>query len=49
MLMKIVLKHLNEINEYQNFDYLPFREKLLKVFNEPDMATAYRNALATIT
>ncbi len=31
MLMKIVPKHLNKIKEYQNLDYLSFREKLLKV------------------
>ncbi len=49
MLMKIVPKHLNEIKEYQNLDYLAFREKLLEVFEEPDMATAYLNALATVT
>ena len=49
MLMKIVPKHLNEIKEYQNLDYLAFREKLLEVFEEPDMATAYLNAIATVT
>ena len=27
MLRKIVPKHLNEINEYKNLDYLSFREK----------------------
>ena len=48
MLMKIVQKHLNEIKEYQNLDYLAFRENLLEVFEEPDMATAYLNALATV-
>ena len=32
MLIKIVPKHLNEIKEYQNLDYLAFREKLLEVF-----------------
>ena len=49
MLMKIVPKHLNKINEYQNLDYSAFREKLLEVVEEPDMATAYLNALATVT
>ena len=49
MLMKIVSKHLNEIKEYQNLDYLAFRKKLLEVFEEPDMATAYLNALSTVT
>ncbi len=48
MLMKIVPKHLNEIKEYQNVDYLAFREKLLEVFEEPDMATAYLGALASV-
>ncbi len=48
MLMKIVPKHLNEIKEYQNLDYLAFREKLLEVFEEPDMATAYLGALAAV-
>ena len=49
MLMKIIRKHLNEIKEYQNLDYLEFREKLLEVIEEPDMATAYREALAAVT
>ena len=49
MLMEIVPKHLNEIKEYQNLDYLAFLKKLLEVFEEPDMATAYLNALATVT
>ena len=48
MLMKIVPKHLNEIKEYQNLDYLAFREKLLEVFEEPDMATAYLGSLAAV-
>ena len=49
MLMKIFPKHLNKIKEYKNLDYLAFQEKLLEVFEEPDMATAYLNALATVT
>lgn len=48
MLMKIVTKHLNEIKKYQNFDYLAFREKLLEMFEEPDMATAYLRARAAM-
>ena len=48
MMMKIVPKHLNKSKEYQNFDYLEFREKLLEVFEKPDMATAYLGALATV-
>ena len=47
MLMMIVPKHLNKIKEY--LDNLAFREKLLEVFEEFDMATAYLNALATVT
>ena len=47
--MNIVPKYLNKIKEFQNLDYLAFQEKLLEVFNEPDMATAYLNALATET
>ncbi len=49
MLIKIVPKHLNEINKYQNLDYLAFREKMLVVFEEHDMVTAYLNALAMVT
>ena len=48
MMMKIVTKHLNEIKEYQNLNYLEFREKLLEIFEEPDMATAYLGALAAV-
>ena len=47
-MMKIVLKHLNEIKEYQNLDFLEFREKLLEIIEEPDMATAYLGALAGV-
>ena len=49
MLMTIVPKHLNEIKEFQNFDYLAFREQLLEVLEKPYLATAYLNALATVT
>ena len=48
MLMKIVPRHLNEIKHYQNLDYLEFREKLIEIFQEPDMATAYLNALSSV-
>ena len=47
MLMKIVPKHLDEIKEYKNLDYLAFREKLLEVFEEPDLTTAHLNALSS--
>ena len=45
MLMKIVPKHLNEIKRYQTLDYFAFREKLVGVFEEPDMATAHLTGL----
>ena len=48
MLMKIVPKHLNEIKEYQNLDYLWFREKLVEVFEDPDLANAHLNALSNV-
>ena len=48
MLMKIVPKHLDEIKEYRTLDYLSFREKLLEVFEEPDLTTTHLNALASI-
>ena len=49
MLIIIIPKYLNDIKQYQNLDYVAFRKKLLEVFKEPDMATAYLNALATVT
>ena len=49
MLMKIVPKHLNEINQYQSLGYLEFREKLVEVFEKSDMATAYLNALSSLS
>ena len=49
MLIIIVPKHINKIKEYQNFDNLAYREKLLEVFKEPHMATACLNTLATVT
>ena len=49
MLMKIVPKQLNEIKEYQNIDYLAFREQLFKIFEIPDKTTAYLGALAAVT
>ena len=38
MLMKIVPRHLSEINHYQSLNYLAFREMLVEVFEEPDIA-----------
>ena len=49
LIMKIVSRHMNEIKEYQSLDNLAFREKLLEVFEEPDFATAYLNALASLS
>ena len=49
MLMKIVPRDLNEIKQYQSLDYLAFREKLVEVFEEPDLSTAYLNALASLS
>ena len=47
--MKIVPRHLNEIKKYQFLHYLVFREKLVEVFEEPDLATANLNALASLS
>ena len=47
--MKIVTRHLIEINQYQSLEYLAFREKLVEVFEETDMATAYLNAFAGLS
>ena len=49
MLIIIIPKYLNDIKQYQNLDYVAFRKKLLEVFKEPDMTTAYLNELATVT
>ena len=49
MLMKLVPRHLNEIKQYQSLDYLGFREKLVEVFEKPDLATANLNALASLS
>ena len=49
MLMKIIPRHLNEIKQYQSLNYLAFREKLVEVFEEPDLATTYLNALASLS
>ena len=49
MPMKIVPRHLNEIKLYLSMDNLAFREKLVEVFEEPDLATAYLNALAGLS
>ena len=48
MMTKIVPKHLKEIDQHRKLDYLEFREKLIEVFEEPDMATAYLNELSSI-
>ena len=45
MLIKIVPRHLNKVKQYQSIGYLEFREKLVEVFKEPDMATDYLNVL----
>ena len=49
MITKIVPRHLNEIKQYRFLDYLPFREKLIKVFEKPDLGIAYLNALASLS
>ena len=49
MLMKIVPRHFNKIMQYHSLDYLSFREKLVEVFEEPDLTTAYLNALANLS
>ena len=49
MMTKIVPRHLNEIKQYRSLNYLPFREKLIEVFEKPDIATAYLNALASLS
>ena len=49
MMMKIYARHLNKIKEHKSLDYLPFREKLLEVFQEPHLATADLNALSSIS
>ena len=48
MMTKIVPKHLKEIDQYRKLEYLEFREKLIEIFEEPDMATAYLNQLSSI-
>ena len=49
MMTKIVPRHLNKIKQYRSLDYLPLREKLIKVFEKPDFATTYLNALVTLS
>ena len=49
MLMKIVPRHLNEITQYQSLNYRGFLKKFVEVFEEPDLATAYLNALASLS
>ena len=48
MLTKIVPRHLTEIKRFKDLDYLQFREKLIEVFQEPDLATVYLNALSNV-
>ena len=47
-MMKIAAQQLNEIKQQKHLDYLAFREKLLEVFREPDLTTAYLNELSSI-
>ena len=49
MLMKILPRHLNENKQYQLLDYLAFREKQIEVFEKLDLATAYLNAIASLS
>ena len=48
MMTKIVPRHLTEIKRFKDLDYLQFREKLVEVFEEPDLATVYLNALGNV-
>ena len=43
---KIEPQHLPEIKQYRSLDYLFFRERLIEVFQEPDLATTHMNSLA---
>ena len=47
--MKIVPRHLNEIEECQSLEYIAVRQKLLEVFEKPDLLTAYFNALDNLS
>ena len=49
MLIKIVPRYLNDIQNYKSLDYLGFQEKLVEVFEKPDLATAYLNAIASLS
>ena len=49
MLVRIVPKRLNKIGRCQSLGYLEFREKLVEIFEEPHMATAYLNALSSLS
>ena len=46
ILIKIVSRQLNKINQYKSLDYLAFREILVEVFIIQDFATAYLHAFA---
>ena len=41
MLQKIAHQYFKEVLVYKNLDYLVFREKMVEVFGEPDLATAH--------
>ena len=45
MLQKIAHPYIKEVMVYKNLEYLDFREKLVEVFGEPDMATAWLHEL----
>ena len=49
MLMKIEPTHLNEIKQYQSFGYFQISDKLVEIFEEPDMATMYLSALSSLS
>ena len=41
-------RHLNEIKQHRKVEHLQIREKLIKIFEDPDLATAHLSALAPI-
>ena len=42
---KIAAKHLTEVRPYQTLDHLAFREKLIEICDQTDLATAYLSQL----
>jgi hypothetical protein len=46
---KIIEKHLNEIKRFRDLDNLHFRERLLYLFDKPDLETVYLNAFANVS